>query len=199
MKTFLEHIVDKLNKLPTFDKKFKNPKSPPHKVVAGPVLPTQTVEVDIPTNVIIKGVVVVALFLALGKIFVQLQSITTITFICLFLALGLSPFVGSLERHRIPRPLAILLIYLIFLSMLGLLFYTIVPILSEQLLAMSLDLNTFFSEKWMQEILVRFHFDPVTAQQFISDNIFNISQNKLNFQNCSVYYNRDLHKFFRKY
>jgi predicted PurR-regulated permease PerM len=118
----------------------------------------------------------------LGRIFFQLQTIATITFICLFLTLGLSPLVSAIERHRIPRPLAILFIYIIFLGMLALLFYTVVPILGDQLLSISDDLRSFFSTEatqgsWVHDLLSRFRFDTNLAQKFLSENLSQISQN----------------------
>ncbi len=181
MKTFLENVFEKIGKLVQQTKPKKN-KENELKSEIKPVTPPQKVEIDIPSKVIVKAIILVALFLALGRIFIQLRDIATITFVCLFLALGLSPLVSSIERHRIPRPLAILFIYVIFLGMLGLLFYTVVPILGDQLLSISQDVRTFFTESgaqgsWLHDILSQLQMDPNLAQKFISENLSQISQN----------------------
>ncbi|MCF7906300.1 AI-2E family transporter [Candidatus Gracilibacteria bacterium] len=184
MKNFLDRLSDKLNEIAKLYKKkpATQEKSSPVKVPSRTTHSVQKVEIDIPTTTIIKVILIVAIFLTLGKIFVQLQTIITITLICFFLSLGLSPLVSSLEKHRIPRPLAILLIYLIFLGILGILFYSIVPILGQQLLSISKDLRLYFSDgqaeiPFIHELLVRFRFDPTAVQQFITDNLSSISRN----------------------
>ncbi len=183
MKNYWKNFVEKLGELNELREKqekrarvalsAKLPKSVSHA--------PQQVEISIPTGAIIKVLFFVAIFFALGKIVVQLENIITITTICLFLALGLSPAVGAMERKKIPRPLSILIIYILFLGCLGILFYNIVPIVGQQLLSLSKDAHDFFSESQqfpiVNELLARFDMDPTVFQTSISEHLAAISKN----------------------
>ncbi len=144
--------------------------------------PIQKIELTISSKTIVKILLVIFVFLIIGQLAIQLQNILIITLICFFLAMGLSPIVSSLEKRKIPRPLAILLLYILFLGVLGILFYQIVPIMAKQLLAIAQDLRIFFAQDqskypWLQEIFTRFSFNPTDAERFISDNLASISRN----------------------
>jgi len=93
----------------------------------------QEILIDIRIGTIIKIILIIGLFLFLTEIFFLLKSILIITLISIFLALGISPIVASLEKRKIPRPLAILIIYIIFLGSLGVLFMSVIPLITEQL------------------------------------------------------------------
>ncbi|MWV49374.1 AI-2E family transporter [Rathayibacter sp. VKM Ac-2803] len=70
--------------------------------------------------------------LVLGGLVVELGTVLTYIFVAMFFALGLDPLVSWLER-KIPRPLAITLVFAaVVLLFAGLLLY-IIPILIEQL------------------------------------------------------------------
>jgi predicted PurR-regulated permease PerM len=180
MKSFLNRLSEKINELNALRQKRKEVE--PH-----PVAPKKTpesiqkIELTISSSTIAKVLVVVFLFLILGELATQLQSILIVTFICFFLAMGLSPIVSSLERRRIPRPLAILLLYILFLGVLFILFYQIVPILGEQLSAIAQDMQLFFQDQsrypWLQEAFTRLQFNPADIEEFIAGNLTNISQN----------------------
>lgn len=62
----------------------------------------------------------------------QLQSIFVWAILALFLAIGLTPSVDWLHRHRLPRTAAILLVYLALLVVLGLIGALVEPALADQ-------------------------------------------------------------------
>ncbi|QHC66166.1 AI-2E family transporter [Rathayibacter oskolensis] len=71
--------------------------------------------------------------LVLGGLVVELGTVLTYIFVAMFFALGLDPLVSWLESKRIPRPLAITMVFAaVVLIFAGLLLY-IIPILVEQL------------------------------------------------------------------
>ncbi len=144
----------------------------------------KTLNIDISTKTIVKVILVIAIFLALQQIFFQLQSVLIIAAICFFLAMGLAPVVSFFESKKIPRPLAILLLYIAFFGGLGVLFVKIVPILAEQLLAIARDLQEFIinndsSYTTLQNIFgkVGAEFDPAALQEWLSQNLSLISNN----------------------
>lgn len=106
-------------------------------------IPKPKIEIDVPFRVLLKIMLAIALFLAGREVFHQLSSILTTVAIAAFLAMGLTPVVSSLERFM-PRPIAILVLYIGFLGILGVLFVQIIPIISEQLLDISFDIRAFF-------------------------------------------------------
>lgn len=106
----------------------------------------QKMEIDISIKTIVKIILVIALFLAAKEILVELSSILVMTFVSAILVLGISPMLDRLEAHKIPRPLAIVILYLLFLGILTVFFIQLVPIIIRQLAAIAYDLREFFAE-----------------------------------------------------
>ena len=183
MKQFFNRLSDKINEINELRQKKKKEEDIKHHVAPKKELvEVQKVELTISSATIAKVLIVVFLFLIIGQLAVQLQNILIITLVCFFLAMGLSPIVSSMEQRKIPRPLAILILYILFLGVIGILFYQVVPILGEQLLSIAQDLKALFASDqttypWLQEIFTRFSFDPTDAEKFISDNLTSISKN----------------------
>ncbi len=144
----------------------------------------EVVKVELSAKTIIKVLLIVAAFWAAQQIFFQIQTILIIAAISFFLAIGLAPIVSAIERWKVPRPLAILLLYVLFLGGLGVLFVKIIPILAEQLLDIAYDLRSFILNNeikvpFLQGMLERFgaELNPEAMQAWISENLAVISQN----------------------
>ncbi len=138
----------------------------------------QKVEIDISIKTIIKVILVIALFLAAKEVVVELKSILVITFVSAILVLGISPMLDKLESHKIPRPLAIVILYLIFLGVLTIFFIQLVPIIIHQLIAIAYDLREFFSEpiaipEWAKMIGI----DPDSISSILENNVSTIAKN----------------------
>ncbi len=144
---------------------------------------TQVLRIEIATSTVIKVLLIVFLLFALKEIMVELKSMLIIAGFSFFLAMGLAPFVDGLERYHIPRPLAILILYIGFLGMLGLLFVKVIPIISDQLTDISYDLRGVIASGKIEEmplvtqLMERTNFDPAELQAFISENISSIAGN----------------------
>lgn len=69
---------------------------------------------------------------AIGATITSLATILTYVGAALFLALGLDPVVSWLERHRFPRPLAIVTVLVGILAVFAGLVFAIVPVIVEQ-------------------------------------------------------------------
>ena len=142
----------------------------------------QIFELEISAKTVAKVMIILGIFWAAAGILVQLKSVLVIASVSFFVAMGLSPILDSLEKFRIPRPIAILILYAFFLGGLGVLFVKIIPILSEQLNDIALDLREFvangaFKAGFVAEALRPFEFDPVKIQSFLTQNIGEISKN----------------------
>ena len=97
----------------------------------GGVLPQASPSQVTPRTVAV--VVLTALAIAGGLLLLWLlRGIVQWTVIALFLAVALSPAVGWLERHRVPRGLAILLVYVLLMLVVALLAALVLPPLVEQ-------------------------------------------------------------------
>jgi predicted PurR-regulated permease PerM len=78
------------------------------------------------------GALGVLLALAIGGAVAHLATIITYVFAAIFLALGLDPFVSMLERQKVPRWLALLVVLVAVAGVLTLLFFLVVPVIVSQ-------------------------------------------------------------------
>lgn len=185
MKGFIRKLSSKIKELNQVrnDYKKRQKKAPKLKRASISKKRTEKIEFEISLATLIKIILVFTIFIALKNIFIELQSIVIITTISFFLAMAISPIVQKIESYHVPRPLAILLIYVIFFGILGVLFVKIIPILAEQLLDIAYDLKNFIANgghseiKWLDPILEKLQFDPVQIQKFISENLATMSDN----------------------
>jgi len=68
----------------------------------------------------------------LGQGIANLATILTYVGAALFLALGVDPAVSFLERHKVPRPLAIVIVLLGILGVFAGFIFAIIPVIAEQ-------------------------------------------------------------------
>lgn len=79
-----------------------------------------------------KNIVFTVLFLLGLVVLWQIRTLIVLLFISFVLMEALNPAVTRLEKYRIPRPLGILILYIIILSVISFVVAGIVPILTEQ-------------------------------------------------------------------
>jgi len=144
---------------------------------------SQKVEIDISTKTVVKILLVIVLCFAAMTVVVQLKNLLIMVFISGLLTLGISPLLDRLEKNKIPRPLAIAILYVVFLGLLAILFIQIIPILSEQLMAIAHDLkNNVFSNNFEINIggieLIKLETDEF--QTLLADNLAAFSKNLQN-------------------
>ena len=183
MKKFLKQIQQKLEKL-SKDSSTKSKLDEKVNLKDLPILKntedTQKLELTVSSITIIKVLFIAALFLAGKEILFELKSIVLMTALSGLLALGLSPFLDKLERFKIPRPLAILILYIIFLGVLAVVFIQVLPIIAEQLLGIAKELQKFvFSPNFEIPFIGQLGLDIETAdlQTLLADNLTSISKN----------------------
>lgn len=143
------------------------------------------IEITISAKSIIKIGIIVLLVLAVGQLIIQLQNIIILTAISFFVALSLSPILDAIEtKLRLPRPIAILLIYLFFFGALGLLFVKILPILSEQLSDMATDVRQYVRntpetlstlQPWLERLNIT--IEPKQIEALVTQNLSQIAKN----------------------
>lgn len=86
------------------------------------------------------GGIGVLVAILLSSVVSQLGTLLVYVGIALFIALGLDPIVSWLQRHRIKRPLAILLVFVFVLAIFAGLLATVVPI--------AVDQATYLAKNW---------------------------------------------------
>lgn len=143
----------------------------------------QVIEVRISTRMLLKTMVAVGLFFILGEVVFELKNVLTMTFISFLMALGLSPILDNIEKHHIPRPVAILILYVIFLGGLALVFVKVLPIIAEQLFGIASDIKTLFRDSegiqlpvWLVEIMGK-DLPSTNVQDLLADNLVEVSKN----------------------
>jgi len=143
----------------------------------------QILKLEIATSTVVKILLIVFLFGFLQQLIAELQTVLIVAAFAFFLSMGLAPFLTKLESYRIPRPLAILLLYVAFLGGLGLVFAKVLPIIAEQLLDISYDLRALIVNgkieeyPWLLSLLEQLNFDPAELQNIISQSIASIADN----------------------
>ena len=94
--------------------------------------PVQTVELKIkPLQVALAGFTLLAVF-GVALLVLRLMDVLIMVFIALVIAATLRPMVTALKHRRIPKALAVLLIYLGILVVLAGLFVSVIPALVNQ-------------------------------------------------------------------
>jgi len=189
MKQIIRQLSSKIRKLNNIRKEYSKKElkkvSIPKEDNSSKDIP-QKMEWEISTKTLVKIILVFSLFLALKNIFIELQSIVVISTISFFMAMAIAPIVRKIEQYHIPRPLVILLIYIIFFGVIGVLFVGIIPIIAEQLLDIAYDLKEFIANggatkiTWLDSILEKLQFNTIEIQKFLSENLASISNNLQN-------------------
>jgi predicted PurR-regulated permease PerM len=114
-----------------------------------------------------------------------LATILTYVGAALFLALGVDPAVSWLQRHRFPRPLAIMTVLVGILAVFAGLIFAIVPVVSDQignLIEQVPDLFDAFAEEgpvqaWWDSTLPWMPFEEVldNIRTFVTENLSQIT------------------------
>ncbi|MHA7986848.1 AI-2E family transporter [Rathayibacter sp. CAU 1779] len=82
---------------------------------------------------------------------VSLSTILTYIGAALFLALGLEPIIGFLERRKLPRWAAILIVLVVLLALLALLLWAIIPIIVKQASSLVAKISEFVQNGTYQD------------------------------------------------
>lgn len=175
LQQFNEHLEKRRQE---FGELKKKPVKKTEKVHHEKHLPVQKVELDIPSNVVIKVLLIAMLCFAGLEILLELKSILIMVFIAALLTLGISPILSKIERRGIPRPLAILILYVVFLGVLTVFFIQLVPIIAKQLMGLAIDLKHLVSEPIAMPVwLAQFNIDTNSFSALLADNISTIAKN----------------------
>jgi predicted PurR-regulated permease PerM len=116
----------------------------------------------------------ILLLLAVGAaiwLLVAFDKIMLILFLAILLAIAIDPLVDRLESYRIPRALAILLVYIVLISILTGVVSLLVPVLVEEVSQLSSNLPNIARQVLnLPTTLIAPHF-PSLAKQLSSSNL----------------------------
>ncbi len=100
-------------------------------------------EIRVTLNVesVIKSMIAILLILGFTKVLGILQPVIVIFFVALFLSATLNPAVDRLHRYKVPRPLGIILLYIVIIGIFVVMFSSLVPIIAEQISDLALSIR----------------------------------------------------------
>lgn len=93
-----------------------------------------------------KTIIFTVFFLIALWFLYQIRSIILFLFICIIFASALGPIVDRLEKIKIPRPVAIMFIYLLIIGILTAVLAIIIPVLISQTIALINNLPEFLNK-----------------------------------------------------
>ncbi|HMS22547.1 MAG TPA: AI-2E family transporter [Candidatus Levybacteria bacterium] len=126
-------------------------------------------------NIIIKNQIVVALLLVvLGWFIIQIKEILILFFISYILMAALKPYVSYLTKFKIPRTVAIALLYVLTLGVVVLLIVPIIPFFSSQISSLIVSFP-----KYLDDILhaLRINIQASQMQEFLTSQFDTITSN----------------------
>ena len=186
MKSLLSGLGEKIKEINDIRAEYQRKQkqvNKPQKKAAKAATNKETIRLEIATSTVVKVLLIVFLFGLAQQIVAELQTVLIIAAFAFFLSMGLSPFLSKLESYGLPRPVAILLLYVLFLGVLGLVFVKVIPIMAEQLLDISYDLRALILNgnieqyPWLVTTMEQMNFDPAELQRLLSQNIAMLAGN----------------------
>lgn len=135
------------------------------------------VKIEISTTSVLK---VFALILALVFVY-YIKNVVALIFVVIILVAGLAPFVNGMVKNKIPRILAVIIVYLVMLGFFALVVYAIVPPLAQEIQLIS-DNSIYYVNKLstITNNISTIQFQSQNVLEFISKYLGNISGSILN-------------------
>jgi len=188
-KTFKEKIIA-LNELQKEYQEKKNTKTPLIRPIKEKEV--QRIVLDVPISTILKICFILFAFFMLQQVAAELTSILSMALIAGFLSVGLSPIVSHIESFKVPRPLAILLLYIGFFGVLGVLFIQIIPIIADELTDISYEFKNFLTDGKLEDIPFADKFLSITSleaekiETLISQSMASMAENLQGIANSTI-------------
>lgn len=122
--------------------------------------------------------------IVIGAAVTSLATILTYVGAALFLSLGIDPAVSFLQRHRFPRPAAILTVLVVVLGVVAGLVFALIPVLSDQVGNLIKQIPTITEafqngqiEKWWNTTIPWIQYKDVLTQvqDYVTKNVSSIT------------------------
>jgi len=102
---------------------------------------TKEMKIIISVESVVKATIAIFLLFALVQVLGMIKSVIILFFVALFLSATFNPAVDRLEKYKIPRPLGIILLYLLVIGVFVIMFSNLVPIIAEQIEQLALSVR----------------------------------------------------------
>jgi predicted PurR-regulated permease PerM len=122
-----------------------------------------------------RTIIFTVFFLLFLWVLIQIRQIILAIFVSLILMSALNPAVDRLEKLKIPRALAILLIYIVFLGSIGIILTGIIPPLVEQTSALTSQMPEFLDQVGLAAIDQAVIASQISQLGSIPANLFKLS------------------------
>jgi predicted PurR-regulated permease PerM len=95
--------------------------------------PGKEVRIVLSVESVVKATIAIFLLIALVQVLGMIKSIIIIFLVALFLSATINPAVDKLAHHKVPRPLGVIIIYILVIGVFVVMFSNLVPIIAEQI------------------------------------------------------------------
>ena len=137
----------------------------------------EKIKVDISVLSVAKSAFAIIGLIALVLFVIQIKSIIVLFFISGFLALALDPFVDKMQKYKIPRGIGILIIYLVFIGIIGAIIASFIPILATEIPRLANSVLDWVSDLGFDISLIQ---DQISIfQEYLTDIESSLSGEKL--------------------
>lgn len=112
-----------------------------HAVLKSTTPQTKEVKVVLSVESVIKATIAIFLLIGLVQVLGMIKSIIIIFLVALFLSATINPAVDKLASYKVPRPLGIIIIYILVLGVFVIMFSNLVPIIADQIGQLALSVK----------------------------------------------------------
>jgi predicted PurR-regulated permease PerM len=103
--------------------------------------PEHEVKVVLSVDSVVKATIAILLVFALVYVLGMIKSIIIIFLVALFLSAAFNPAVDKFEKYHIPRPLGIIIMYIVVLGVFVIMITSLVPIIAEQISSLAISVR----------------------------------------------------------
>ena len=105
--------------------------------------PVQRVRMSLSIDSVVKSAFAILGVIALAYLLYYIKGILIIFAVALFFSAAFNPAVDKMEKYRIPRPIGIILMYIIVLGIVTLIFTSLVPIIAKQVSDLAFSIRDY--------------------------------------------------------
>ncbi len=143
--SFLQKSQNRINdlrkKLLDLTKREKHLEDEEHAALRSSAPQIKEVKIVLSIESVVKATIAIFLLIALVEVLGMIKSIIIIFLVALFLSATINPAVDKLARHKIPRAVGIIIIYILVIGIFVVMFSNLVPIIADQIGQLALSVR----------------------------------------------------------
>ena len=133
LKKSQQKIEDLRKKMLALSKEERSLEKEEHKLLGETKTQMKEVRISLSVESVVKATIAILLLIALVQVLGMIKSVIIIFLVALFLAAAISPAIDKMARYKIPRPLGVIILYILIVGIFVVLFSSLVPIFAEQI------------------------------------------------------------------